>query len=462
MFTRRIASKAFLDSCQPLFTGGVDYCRHEVRYRGKTGGSRWVEVHARATRGPSGELVGTAGVIRDITERRQVEDALRTAREAAEAASRAKSEFLSRMSHELRTPLNAILGFGQLIELDANTPGLRESGDQILRAGRHLLSLINEVLDITRIESGGLHLSAESVRVADVVQEVAELIGPLTASQHITLHVNVESIGEHYVHADRQRLKQVLLNLAANAVKYNRPDGTVCIGCDTADGRLRLLVHDTGIGIAPAGLDRLFTPFDRLGAEQLGIEGTGLGLALSRRLAQAMGAEIGVTSELGKGSTFWIDLPRDESPLVRLTSEGIDTLPMHALSGSARMRRILYVEDNLSNLTLVQRVLARRHDIELIPAMQGGLALELARLHRPDLILLDLHLPDISGEEVFTQLRQAADCRDIPVVVLSADATQGQIDRLLAAGIDAYITKPLDVKPFIAIVDAVLERKRAA
>jgi CheY-like chemotaxis protein len=222
------------------------------------------------------------------------------------------------------------------------------------------------------------------------------------------------------------------------------------------------VVRDTGIGIPAANVSRLFTPFDRLGAEQLGIEGTGLGLALSRRLAQAMDADIGVRSVEGSGSTFWIDLPRDESLLGRLAAVERDVTPARAIRGVTATRRILYVEDNLSNLTLVQRVLDRRQDIELIPAMQGGLALELARLHRPDLVLLDLHLPDISGEEVFAQLRQAADCRDIPVVVLSADATQGQIDRLLAAGIDAYITKPLDVKPFIAIVDAVLERKRAA
>jgi PAS domain S-box-containing protein len=455
---------ASIATCRPLMDGNTDYCRFEVRYETKAMGDRWVEVHARATRNSAGVLIGTAGVIRDVTERRRTEDVLRAARETAEAASRAKSEFLSRMSHELRTPLNAILGFGQLIELDANTPGMRESGDQILKAGRHLLALINEVLDITRIESGRLHMSAEPVRVGEVVREIVDLIAPLATPRNIELRVDGPSLDECFVQADRQRLKQVLLNLVANAVKYNRDRGSVRVLCETAaTGRLRILVEDTGHGIAPAKIDRLFTPFDRLGAEQSGVEGTGLGLALSKRLAEAMGGEIGLTTELGKGTRFWVDLPEAESQLSRLGRLELDTssVPAHA-GASARVRKILYVEDNLSNLTLVQRILARHHDIELIPAMQGGLALELARLHKPDLVLLDLHLPDIPGEEVFAQLRRDAECRHIPVVVLSADATGKQIDRLVAAGVHAYITKPLDVKPFIDIVNDVLDRKRAA
>ncbi|HTE43933.1 MAG TPA: MHYT domain-containing protein [Gemmatimonadaceae bacterium] len=447
-----------------LGDGTADYCRYEVRYRTHANGDRWVEVHARATRDASGQLIGTAGVIRDVTERRRTEDVLRAARETAEAASRAKSEFLSRMSHELRTPLNAILGFGQLIELDATTPGMRESGDQILKAGRHLLSLINEVLDITRIESGRLHMSAEPVRVGEVVREIIDLVSPLTMAKNINLTVDAASVDDRYVQADRQRLKQVLLNLVANAVKYNNTNGRVRLLCEDSNAdRLRIIVEDNGPGIAPAMVTRLFTPFDRLGAEQTDVEGTGLGLALSKRLADAMGGEIGLTTELGSGTRFWIDLPVTESQLSRLGRLELETPAMIAADIPAvKMRRILYVEDNLSNLTLVQRILGRRHDIELIPSMQGGMALELARLHRPDLILLDLHLPDIPGEQVFAQLRKAADCRDIPVVVLSADATRGQIDRLIAAGVHAYITKPLDVKPFIEILDQVLDGKRAA
>ncbi|HWH52638.1 MAG TPA: MHYT domain-containing protein [Gemmatimonadaceae bacterium] len=452
-----------IEQYRSLSCGAADYCRHEVRYPTRANGERWVEVHARATRNAAGELVGTAGVIRDVTDRRRAEEATRMAHEAAEAASRAKSEFLSRMSHELRTPLNAILGFGQLIELDANTPGLRESGDQILKAGHHLLALINEVLDITRIESGRLHMSKEPVRVSEVVGEIVDLIGPLTSSQRIELSVDRASVDQCYVRADRQRLKQVLLNLVANAVKYNRPNGTVRVICQAAgDDRLRIVVEDSGPGIAPEKVARLFTPFDRLGAEASGVEGTGLGLALSQRLAEAMGGEIGLTTELGSGTRFWIDLPSTESQLTRFGRLELEAPSVHRPADADRVWKILYVEDNLSNLTLVQRILARHHDIELIPAMQGGLALEMAKLHRPDLILLDLHLPDIPGEEVFAELQKDAECRNIPVVVLSADATRAQIDRLTDAGVHAYVTKPLDVKPFIEILNSVLDRKRAA
>ncbi len=451
------------ERCGQLVSGTADYCIHEVRYLTKDGASRWVEVHARATRGPNRELIGTAGVIRDITERRRAEDALRTAREAAEAASRAKSEFLSRMSHELRTPLNAIIGFGQLAELEASTPSQTENADQILKAGRHLLHLINEVLDITGIESGRLHLSVEPVRVGDIVQETFDLIRPLAAARRVELHADAR-VRDAYVTADRQRLKQVLLNVLANAVKYNQEGGSARVTLEERTGnRVRIVVTDTGNGIAPDKLPRLFTAFDRLGAEQTGVEGTGLGLALSRRLAHAMSGEIGVSSTLGIGSAFWLELPLALNPALGLDAMVADArISGEYIAQPGRRYTILYVEDNLSNLTLVQRILRLKHNIDLIPAMQGGMALEIARTHRPDLILLDLHLPDIPGEEVLHQLRQSTHCRDIPVVVLSADATPGQVDRLLAAGAQSYITKPFEVKAFMKIVNSVFEVREAA
>jgi NO-binding membrane sensor protein with MHYT domain/nitrogen-specific signal transduction histidine kinase/ActR/RegA family two-component response regulator len=388
---------------------------------------------------------------------RESEERYRAASEASAAASRAKSEFLSRMSHELRTPLNAILGFGQLMELDATTPDQQENATQVLKGGRHLLTLINEVLDITGIESGHLTMSIEPVQLGEVANEVLDLMNPLATARRVTMSHDLG--GPMFVHADRQRLKQVLLNLVANAVKYNREGGVVRMYATVEPSdKLRISVTDSGPGIRSDRIARLFTPFDRLGVASQ-VEGTGLGLALSKRLVEAMAGAIGVDSRDGQGSTFWIELPAAASPFVAVS----DISASRVAESFARTRgRILYVEDNLSNLALMQRLLARHDDIELIPAMTGGLALDLARLHEPDLILLDLHLPDLPGEAVLAQLRQDARCRDIPVVVLSADATPGQIERLTAAGVRAYLTKPLDLKPFIALLDEILTVKVAA
>lgn len=453
---------AGLAQWQSLVEGKADSYRHEVRYVTKDNGPRWVEVHARVTRDAHGALLGTAGVIRDITERRCTEDALRAAREAAEFASRAKSEFLSRMSHELRTPLNAILGFGQLMEVEAATPEQHENATQILRGGRHLLALINEVLDITGIESGHLALSTEPVLMREVVEEVLDLMQPLAEVRQIELSSEPGLASDYYVHADRQRLKQVLLNLVANAVKYNREGGTARITWDDTDaGRVRIAVTDNGPGIPPEKVSRLFTAFDRLGTEST-VEGTGLGLALSKRLVEAMSGAIGFETTASTGSTFWVELPRAESQLGTIGALAEHAAALPAPVAPRRRGRVLYVEDNLSNLTLMERIVARHARVNLMHAMSGGHALGMARLHRPDLILLDLHLPDVSGEEVLSQLRQDTVCQNIPVIVISADATQAQIDRVIAGGAYAYVTKPLDLKTFIGLLDEVLDLKEAA
>ena len=455
---------ALLAQWQSFVNGKADYSRLETRCLTSNGDARWVEVYARAARNESRDMVGATGVIRDVTERRRAEEALRAARETAEAASRAKSEFLSRMSHELRTPLNAILGFGQLMELDANTPDQQENATQILKAGHHLLSLINEVLDITGIESGRLPVSAEPVHLAEVIDEVARLMEPLAAQRRIQLRVEASSHAAEYVQADRQRLKQILLNLVANAVKYNREAGVARIVTElSGNGRLRVMVADTGYGIPADKLSRLFTPFDRLGHDST-VEGTGLGLALSKRLVEAMDGVMGVETAEGSGSTFWIELPRAESQLAVLDKiEDLTPTSMAAVPQVLRRRgKILYVEDNLSNLALMQRIVARNKRIELIPAMSGGHALGLARLRRPDLILLDLHLPDVAGEEVLRQLRSDPVCGDVPVVILTADATPGKGDELLGAGAHAFFTKPLDLAPFVTLLNDVLELEEAA
>jgi signal transduction histidine kinase/ActR/RegA family two-component response regulator len=369
----------------------------------------------------------------------------------AAAANRAKSEFLSRMSHELRTPLNAVLGFGQLLEIDPLTAEQRESVGHILKAGRHLLGLIDEVLDISRIEAGHLSISLEPVLLDEVIQEALDLIHPLAAKWNVRLDGAAREVGDRYVLADRQRLKQVLLNILSNAAKFNRPGGTVSVAAEDAAGdRLRVNVTDTGPGIPPEKMGRLFTAFDRLGAEVTGVEGTGLGLALSKRLVEVMGGAVGVDSAVGQGSTFWVELPLVESP-----ATGVAPLTTPA-PASPTQGTVLYIEDNLPNLRLVERLLAHRPGMKLLSAIQGGLGLELAREHRPGLILLDLNLPDIPGEKVLELLQHDPRTRQIPVVVISADATPGRIKRLLSAGARAFLTKPLDVKQFLRLLDEVL------
>ncbi|MGI8553196.1 MAG: ATP-binding protein [Dehalococcoidia bacterium] len=434
-----------------------------------------------AHRGDSASADYYSIVARDITERKRAEAAvgalnesleqrvvertkqlaltnheLRRAKHEADAANGAKSEFLSRMSHELRTPMNAILGFAQLLEMDPLEPQQRSGVEKILSAGEHLLVLINEVLDMTRIEAGRLDLSPEAVAVGTIVMQCRPLVSSLAAARRVRLDLNERPLGAVFVRADAQRLKQVILNLLSNAVKYNRDGGTVTLtGRKRDDGRLRIEVQDTGIGIAAEKLSRLYSPFDRLGAEQSKVEGSGLGLSLSKSLAEAMGGSIGVTSVEGEGSCFWLELPLVESPLA---AAGIDepatTEPDPVVVST---KTVLYIEDNLSNLEVVERLLNRRPGVKLLTAMQGGLGIELAQKHHPDLILLDLHLPDTTGDIVLQQLQADETLRRVPVVMVSADATPKQIERLLAGGAREYLTKPLNLRRFMQVVDGILQ-----
>ena len=398
-------------------------------------------------------------VAHDVTERSRIEKALREAKDEADRANQAKSEFLSRMSHELRTPLNAILGFGQLLERQNPTEAQRTRVGHIISAGRHLLNLINEVLDISRIEAGNLQLSLEPVCLADALEEALSLMRPLAAERGTELSTSSEVNRTDYVMADRQRFKQVLLNLLTNAVKYTPPGGAVTVSYDSAgSGAMRIVVEDNGIGIAEEKLARLFTPFDRLGAEQTTIEGTGLGLALCQRLMHAMNGAIGANSAPGKGSTFWVELACTESPLERVAAVKLNGSRFQD-AVDARKRTILYVEDNLSNLTLIEQMLADDTETRLITAMQGQLGIELARQHAPDVILLDLHLPDLPGWEVLSRLKRDDSTSDIPVVVISADATSRQIKRLMATGASAYLTKPLDMQEFFRVIDETTARR---
>jgi PAS domain S-box-containing protein len=448
----------------------------DLQFVGVNGETRDVEYSSKANFIPGYHL----SVAHDLTERRRKEEA-RMARDAAERANRAKSEFLSRMSHELRTPLNAILGFGQLLQMDTTTPDQEESVEYIIKAGRHLLKLVDEVLDIARIEEGKLAISIEPVLIRDVLQESLDLVQTLAAHRNIELNANLTWLDNCYVMADRQMLQQVLLNLLANAIKYNREGGVVNISCSElsselhyeADGvrggqdpaapespqlpaRVRIVVSDTGHGLPPDKMARLFTPFERLGAEHGDVEGTGLGLALSKHLVKAMGGSIGVESEQGIGSTFWIELSRADEHMPGL--ELLVTGPLYSFQLDEQSRTMLYIEDNLSNLRLVDRILKKWPEINLITAMQGQMGLDMAYEHRPDLILLDLHLPDMTGNEVLRRLREDPRTASIPVVVLSADANPRHVEKLIEAGAQAYLTKPLDVKQLLKVLGETVTR----
>jgi PAS domain S-box-containing protein len=400
-----------------------------------------------------GELYGLGGISTDISGRNRAEAAIREAKDEAERANRAKSEFLSRMSHELRTPLNSILGFGQLLQLEELPRSATEGIDRILSAGRHLLALINEVLDISRIEAGAQAISVEPVHACDPLGEAYELVRPLAAEHGVELARDLHDALYRYVSADYQRLKQVLLNVFMNAVKYNRPGGMVTVSTEVRDSRLRILVTDTGIGIKPEDTCKVFLPFERLHADRLEAEGTGLGLALSKSLMEAMGGTIGLErSVVGKGSVFYVELPLTEAPSA-IEAPVTASAPERALAhASLAGLTVLCIEDNLANLEVIRGVFAHAGEPVLLPAIQGQLGVELATLHVPDLVLLDLHLPDMDGEQVLRRLKADHRTRAIPVIILSADATPSQRERLMDRGAADYVTKPIEIDVFLDAV----------
>lgn len=369
--------------------------------------------------------------------------------------NRAHREFLSRLSHDLRTPLIAILGFAELLQLDDLTPDQTDSVSQIVAGGRHLLDLINEVLDLTRIEAGTLELSIERLNTGDVIRDVVALVSPVAAARDVTVSVPLTYGDGIYVAADPQRIRQVLLTLLSSAVRYNKHGGRVAVECEAAGDRVRILVRDVGAGIPPAKLQLLFTPFEKLGAEDTGVEGTGLGLVLARRLTEAMGGGIHARREAEHGSVFWIELASTEAGAAREGSP--ERMPVTSAPGIEGL--LLYIEDNVSNAQVLQRVLAHRPGVRLIHADDGETALRILKRERPDLILLDLHLPDMPGEELLRRIRGNPVMRSIPVAVLSADAGDAQAKRLLDAGASAYVTKPFNVTRVLALVDETLARR---
>lgn len=410
---------------------------YRARLRTSDGSWRWVEVRAKPVFDDHGTVTARVGSMRVVDKQVEAEQALQRAKDEALSASLAKTAFLSRMSHELRTPLNAVLGFSQLLSFDTLTADQADAVEQIQLGGRHLLDLINEILDISRIEAGRISLSFESLAVDDVVAEAVELVRGLAEKDLIT--VTAAHDAGVYVWADRQRCIQVLVNLLSNAVKYNRPFGRVEVMCSQQDGNVRVSVADTGMGIAEGDLPRVFEPFERLGAQNSGIEGSGIGLALSQGLARAMHGRIEVESVSGEGSTFTLVLP-EAAPQLDTTPTPVTV----SITGT-RPVRVLYVEDNPANARLMQRICELRDNTLLTVATTGEEGLVLAQGNPPDLAIVDLHLPGLSGPEVVSSLRADPRTSGVPILVVSADASHAARDVSRELGADGFLSKPLDI-----------------
>jgi PAS domain S-box-containing protein len=411
-------------------------------------------------------LIGTDNTARKAAEveRARLDQVLRdknaeleAARSVADKANQAKSEFLSSMSHELRSPLNAILGFAQLMESGSPEPTTvqKASIDQILKAGWYLLELINEVLDLALIESGRLSISVEPTSLPDVLEDCQTMIEPMAQKRKISLHFPVLDVS-CFVGADRTRLKQVVINLLSNAIKYNRIGGSVTVTCSQrAKTRLRISVRDTGEGLSPSDVAQLFQPFNRLGKENSDEQGTGIGLVVSKRLMEQMGGEMGVSSTLGTGSVFWIDLDIASAPQLHgeLTEFPLTAGGVGDDTDLTRIRTLLYVEDNQANMELVRQLIARRPDMRLLGAEDALRGIALAKTHQPDVILMDINLPGISGLQALKLLRDDPATLHIPVLALSANAMVRDIEKGLEAGFFRYLTKPIRVSEFMMALD---------
>jgi len=439
---------------------------YELTARARDGKKTVVSYNATTFYDRDRTLQGVFAAARDITERKRLDQALQDknvelerAKIAAEKANLAKSDFLSSMSHELRTPLSAILGFAQLMESDSPPPRPSQKAhiDQILHAGWYLLKLINEILDLAQIESGKLSLSPEPISLAEVMVECQTMIDPQRQKRGIKM-IFPRFDTPCFVRADRTRLKQVLVNLLSNSIKYNQPRGRVVVECATSTPeRTRISVRDTGAGLTPEKLLQLFQPFNRLGQESSAEEGTGIGLVMSKRVVELMGGVIGVESTVGVGSVFWFELSTAAAPGLALNRATPMAVAEVQAQYGAPLRTLLYVEDNPANLKLVEQLIARRPNMRLLSATNGNLGIELARRHQPEVILMDINLPVMSGLEALKILREDPATAHIPVVAISANAMPGDVEKGLQAGFFWYLTKPIKVKEFTDALNVALE-----
>ncbi len=438
---------------------------YELTYICKDGSQFPAIVSITALRDEAEAIIGYLLIGTDNSSRKRAEAKVNEAMAAAEKANRAKTDFLSAMSHELRTPLNAILGFAQLMETGSPLPTApqKRNLDQILKAGWYLLELINEILDLALIESGKVTLSREPVSLAEVMLECRAMIEPQAQQRGVAMAFPRFDV-PCFIDADRTRLKQVLINLLFNAVKYNKPGGTVSVECAlAAPASIRISVRDTGEGLAPGQLAQLFQPFNRLGREAGGEEGTGIGLVVTQRLVGLMGGAIGVESTVGSGSVFWVELGVADAPQLAALPPGRSASAVRTPStDAAQVRTLLYVEDNPANLELVEQLVARRSDLRLLSAAQADLGIEYARVYGPELILMDINLPGISGIEAMGILRADPSTAHIPIIALSANAVPRDIEAGLEAGFFDYLTKPINVAQFMNALDVALKFSREA
>ncbi len=437
---------------------------YELTYICKDGSRFPAVVSITALRDDYGDTIGYLLIGTDNSVRKRVESELNEAMAAAEKANRAKTDFLSSMSHELRTPLNAILGFAQLMASGSPppTPPQKRNLDQILKAGWYLLELINEILDLALIESGKVTLSREPVSLIEVMLECRAMIEPQAQKRGIGMTFPRFEIPS-FVKADRTRVKQVLINLLFNAIKYNKPGGAVAVECTLGPpGWIRISVRDTGAGLAPEQLAQLFQPFNRLGKETSAEEGTGIGLVVTKRLVELMGGTIGADSAVGVGSVFWIELSLTTAPQLAAREAELAAMGRAQVRDGTPLRTLLYVEDNPANLELVEQLIARRLDLRLLSAADGNLGIEYARAYQPEVILMDINLPGISGIEAMKILHADPATAHIPIVALSANAVPRDIEKGLEAGFFNYLTKPIKVDQFMEALDVALNYSQTA